>query len=163
MKHWRKTFVLFMSIVFENVRILFLGTWVGGVHFCLLFGAVASFTCLGMCGIFKTDFHVIRFKGNTEWKQNARQVSNWRGLALHASTYINAAWAPHTSCSAWPLFTWKCLLLLPFVLQVQCLLIAASTVDHSKFSHGSEIWRNANLHQLRCPLAAIRLWHTPSV
>lgn len=30
------------------------------------------------------------------------------------------AWGPHTSCSAWPLFTWKCLLLLPLVLQVQC-------------------------------------------
>lgn len=29
-------------------------------------------------------------------------------------------WGPHTSCSAWPLFTWKCLLLLPLVLQVQC-------------------------------------------
>lgn len=42
-------------------------------------------------------------------------------------------------------------------------LIAVSTFDEAKFSHGPEIWRNASLHQLRCPLAALRLWHTPSI
>lgn len=114
------TFVWFMSVVFENVCTLFLGPWTGRVHICWLFGAGASFACRGMCGIFKTDFHAIIVKGNIEWKQNVRQVSNWPGLVLRAWMRINTARAPYSSCSACPLFAWKCLLSLPFVLRVQC-------------------------------------------
>lgn len=45
----------------------------------------------------------------------------------------------------------KCLLLLEFVLSAQGFLIVVSTLGHAKFPHGSEIRRNADLHQLGCP------------
>ena len=42
----------------------------------------------------------------------------------------------------------KCLLLLEFVLLAHVILITVSTYNHAKFPHGSEIWRNADLHRL---------------
>lgn len=106
-------FVWFVSVVFENVCTLFLGTWIGRVHVCLLFGVVASFACRGMCGVSKTN----NIPGKHWLKTECR--ASFKLTRLSASC-INTAWAPYTSCSAWPLFAWKCLLLLPFGLQVQC-------------------------------------------
>lgn len=131
------------------------GTWTGCVHFCLLFGAVASVACLGMCGIFKTDFHAIRFEANIECKQNVGQVSIWRASVLHEiDVHQQRMSCMHQLLSLTSLDR-KMLASATVCPAGLVFLIAVSTFDNAKFSHGSEIWRNANLHQLRCPLAFV--------
>lgn len=140
---------------------IFLGIWTDCVHACLLFGAMAKYTCCGMCGIFITDFHKIRIQGNVEWQENVGQVLNWWGLVLHVEASIDTALTPCTSCSAWPCFYLKRLVVASVDPPGSMFLIVVSMFDNAKFSHGSESWRNASLLQRRCPLAAPCLWpHT---